>query len=477
MIAKQLEALLSSETSKTDLSYRSSADLVQRFQSLRGFRLLPKGRGKNAQHLNLKETVAGILSIASDKPGYAGTASKLLMNLKPVGGVGASFQGASTFGDAVARLLEDEEYLNSVLEVRFSVSEIYTNGHGRAAIVYHADSGPRVSYYVGSTATSLLGKGAEKTYDPNELISSAIKETVLFPKLFMTILRTRRINYPEHAFDHLVDPDEEEIEHRKDQRVKELGITQASNFLNMPVDTQVTWPDVETVVDFEGKRLVLMPRTRDTDTSIHIDLHGNKLSPSEAHTLANRFLSLMTWCDDQFCTLQDGSYGSHFPVAMNKRDLAFATAHHWIFDRKLPKSQEARTALALYRQGRNAEQNYLVPYAILSYVKVIEVRYGDKGEPQKWIEENYEPFKEQMELRAEVLAFEDACAETGEKPHRYIWKACRVAVSHVSKRAPSDPDEFDELRRLHAAANVVRGLARYFIKHELNLSDHPFDGT
>ncbi len=105
MIAEQLESILSEETARTDFSYRSQADLVQRFQSLRGFGMLPRGRGKNAQHLSLRETASGILSIIPEKPGYAGTAAKILKDLRPVGGVDASFCDAETFGKAITKIL------------------------------------------------------------------------------------------------------------------------------------------------------------------------------------------------------------------------------------------------------------------------------------------------------------------------------------------------------------------------------------
>jgi hypothetical protein len=68
----------------------------------------------------------------------------------------------------------------------------------------------------------------------------------------------------------------------------------------------------------------------------------------------------MSWCDDQYAVLQDGWSGNPVPVPTRKRDLGFTTAHTWIFDRKIPVSTEARKALAIYREGRNAEQNYLV---------------------------------------------------------------------------------------------------------------------
>jgi len=51
------------------------------------------------------------------------------------------------------------------------------------------------------------------------------------------------------------------------------------------------------------------------------------------------------------------------PVAVPRRNLGFTTAQYWIFDRQIPATEEARRALALYREARNAQQNFMVCYA------------------------------------------------------------------------------------------------------------------
>lgn len=55
---------------------------------------------------------------------------------------------------------------------------------------------------------------------------------------------------------------------------------------------------METVINFEGYRLILMLPTREHVTSIHIDLVGQGITSEKAVSLINRFLTLMTWCDD-----------------------------------------------------------------------------------------------------------------------------------------------------------------------------------
>jgi hypothetical protein len=54
--------------------------------------------------------------------------------------------------------------------------------------------------------------------------------------------------------------------------------------------------------------------------------------------------------------------------------------------------------------------------------------------------------------------------------------ACRLAVAHAGKYSKSDPDDTNELTRLHKAADVLRILARHFITTELRISDVMYSG-
>jgi hypothetical protein len=474
MIAKRLETILADEARKTDLSQRSPADIVQRFQSLREYGLLPKGRRKNAQHLSLAEVGNGILSIATVKSGFAGLASKVLNDLRPVGGIDASFERCITLGKAVEAVLDNSSTLDSLIEIRVSDSEIYKNGYCRATVEYVSGDTKKTANYVGKLAVSLLQPGAEKTFDPRQLISSVITETVFYPSFFRRLDRELKKEIPEQTAPFVTDPEDEDEETRKEERARRLGLTPISKFLNVGVDNQVTWPPEETMVDFEGYKLILLPKTRENTTSVHIDLHKNRLTTEDALTLINRFLSVLTWCDDKFAVLQDGWSGNPVPVAVPKRDLAFTTAYHWIFDRKIPKSNEARIAIALYREGRNAEQNYLTSYAVLSYYKIIELKHHGKN-TKNWLRNNFVILKQHPYLSEMLKAFEKDCG--AQQPHLYLFAACRTAVAHAKRKKPSDPNSSLELRRLHVAAAVLRELARLFIQNELHVSDCAFDGS
>lgn len=477
MYSKRFESLLAAEVGKTDLSQRAPDDMPQRFESLRGYRVLPAGRTKNVTPLSFSQMAATILAIATVKPGFAGLAGKTLANLRPVGGINASFQDSPTLGNAVERLLQDPAALYSLLELRVSDSEIYTNAHGRGAITYRSGDNILTAHYVHQNAKSLFQAGAEQGFDPRAVISSAVTEMLFYPPFFRRIVAELKREASAPPIMPVIDPQDDDEETRKEERAKRLGLLPNSRFLNLAVDNQVTWPPVETVVNFEGYRLILMPPTREHTTSIHIDLVGQGIASEKAVSLINRFLSVMTWCDDNFAILQEGWSGNPIPVPVLKPNLGFTTAYDWIFDRKIPASAEARKALALYREGRNAEQNYFISYAVLSYYKIIELKFGefDGQKVRDWIATNYPAVAGDKTLTREIIDFDK---ERGnEEPQKYLFKACRVAVAHSSVKNPSDPDELPELKRLHVAAHILRALARRFIRDELGVSECPYDGS
>ncbi len=167
---------------------------------------------------------------------------------------------------------------------------------------------------------------------------------------------------------------------------------------------------------FDRYQFVLMPNTHDHVQSIHVDLATNRLTDHEAMTIINRFLSIMTWCDDQFAVAQDGWSGNPVPVPVPRRNLASTTTHHWIFDRQIPASKKARRALALYREARNAQQNFLVSYAVLNFYKIVELKSDVSGEVKNWFRDNFERLAQDQSNR-DIFAHFVKISEARNRPN------------------------------------------------------------
>jgi hypothetical protein len=102
MFAKDTEILLSMLCQKSDVA-RITDDVAQRFEALRRYGKLPKGRERRAQQLTMGEIAAAILGLGPVNPKWAGHGAIILCDLYPVGGQVASFFGTETLQHAVER--------------------------------------------------------------------------------------------------------------------------------------------------------------------------------------------------------------------------------------------------------------------------------------------------------------------------------------------------------------------------------------
>ncbi|KRR29116.1 hypothetical protein CQ13_18425 [Bradyrhizobium retamae] len=393
----------------------------------------------------------------------------VLGGLRPVGGSGASFFEAETISDVVATLLTNEEARKSFIRMTLTVAETGINSNGGAEVVYQRDGQKRQAHFVQKEAVSLLSAGSEVGFDPDRQMNAPAMRAMAFTNEFFRRLAqecelAERFPAPVEG-----DGSEYDAEDAERKRYQKLGVRNNSHFLHIGVDNQVTWPKEERLITFDQYQLVLMPKTKEHVQSVHIDLVANRVDERTAMTVINRFLSVMAWCDDNFAIAGFGWSGNPVPVPVTKRDLAFTTAHEYIFDRKIPGSEEARRALALFREARNAQQNGFVSYAVLNYYKIIEIRNPGKEAARKWFLANFEALRATSRNNVDISRFLALCGN--EPPHKYIHDSCRIAVAHAGKHSKSDPDDAHEIVRLHTAARVMHLLARRFIEQEFAISD------
>lgn len=470
MLAKGLERALLELCGNEDASHGSYEAMEARFNALRSYGKLPRGRTLRAISLTDMQIAHAIMGLATCVPGWAGHAATILASLQPVGGPDAAFARAPNLTKAIEALLASSDERERVVCVRLSTAEAGINSNGYAQIVYVEGGTQRVCTYVSRMALSLTGAGGDVGFDHERRYAPVSREVVFNRKFFKSLAKRIEVarSLPPTSEG---DGSEYDAEEAKQARLKRLGATARSNYLTIGVDNQVTWPKEEMLVKFGDYQLVLMPKTKEHVQTAAIDLVANKLDMEGGLTVIHRLLSVMTWCDDQYAIAQSGWAGSPVPQPVPKRDLAFSTAHQWAFYRETPATEEARRALALYREARNAEQNFMVSYAVLNYYKIIEIRHPGFEASSAWVAQNLPTVLASKSEEDRTKAFLAACGN--EAPEKYIYAACRVAVAHASPNRVSDPDESKEIRRLHVAADVMRRLARRFIKHELGVSDSP----
>ncbi|WP_176251102.1 methylamine utilization protein MauJ [Sulfitobacter sp. HGT1] len=472
MYAKNLSLLLHRELSEP----RSFDETLTRFQSLRGYGQLPRGRERAAQRLTNDEIARAVLGYVPTQSGWAGHVALIMADLRPVGGVSASLRKARSLSDAMAALLDKEQDPKAFVSLTLSIARIPGNDEYQAKLIFEEDGLRRTASYVSKNALTLAVLGAESTFDHDRPLSSNSRQLVLDREFFSNLKRDVDLS---RALDRPLKTDWREYETEEEREIfdKSLGARRGSRFLNLGVDTTVAWPKDPTRVEFDGHHFVLFPKTKENSHSISIDLHHERITAEDARTLLNRFLSLLSWCDDRHAILREGWSGNPVPVPVPRRDMAFSTMIYWMFNRSMPDDDALLNCLSYYREGLNAAEAGIASQEVLSFFKVFESGFKDSGrreigpKTQEWI----------------ASVFDEACKKVdpsylkqfhenrqGKALAKYVYEDCRVAAAHASKNFPSDSDMSIETSRLSVAAEIIRALARHYIQMTFNFSESYF---
>lgn len=475
MYASNLQELLFHCCEHSDFSPQTFAEFTQRFNRLRSYGHLPKGRDQRKQLLTPIQIASAILGLVPTHAAWAGHGATILKSLSPVGGPKGGFFGTASLIEALALVLTDLNARNSLIAARIVVGQTGMNSNGGAIFTYEHQGIRRQAFFMSHRVTSLGREGTESSFDFEKRLASAASREIRFGRPFFERISRAMQAAARNPGEPVGDGSEYDEEEAKQALWKKLRVTPHSRFINLAADNHVTWPHEPTLVKFDDHHFVLMPRTRENVQSVHMDLVGNRLDDRGATTVIRRFLSLMAWCDDSFAMLGFGWSGNPVPVPVAKPELGFRTTSHYIFDRKMPSTAEARRALALYREARNAEHSQLISYAVLNYYKIIELTQRYRGSTKNWFRDNFAYARKFEHLKRSLDDFDKLRGKA--TPHEYIHRSCRVAVAHAGKDSKSDPDDASELQRLHTAADIMQVLARHCIEVEFKISDCMFDGS
>ncbi len=452
------------------LSWNEKLDQTQtRFESLRGYALLPRGRENSGIRLSDEQIANAVLSFAHPLPGSAGLASLILGDLRPVGGAEMSYKGEENLRRVVANLVGFGDPGSNLLRLTLSVGYNRQDEEYSATISFRENDRDKTASFVSKYNFSLLSSGAEKNYKHERLQNlTAVQRSfgsTFFRDLSSGLSISRKLDRPLKT-----DWREYETEQEKENFYQRLGARSSSRFLNLRVDAEVAWPKEPTRTKFGGHHFVLFPKTKDYSNSISIDLVNERISVTDARSLINRMLSVMSWCEDRPASLHEGWSGNPIPVQVPRKNLAFMTMPDWYFCRTVPDDDNLKRCLAYYRDGLNASSVGLASHAVVSFFRVFETTYDTREKILSWVNDVFPEIRKSIpEYMLNI--FEENREKIGVDYGNYIYKYCRVATAHAARDVPSDPDIANESRRLFNAAEVIRMLARYFIKEKYNFSD------
>jgi len=236
-------------------------------------------------------------------------------------------------------------------------------------------------------------------------------------------------------------------------------------WLNDGVKGGASWPREETKVNFGGHELILRPATKNTEQSIHVNLRN--ISIVDAMTLVNRFLSVLSWCDDQPMENHGGWAGNPMPVSVPRETRMVGSSIAFPFGRELEENSKARLALALFREGQTVNS---ISFQFLSYFKILNIFWNDryvngKNDIIEGIRQTLPNITDEQ-AQKRLTEIKDMEADVS----AYLYQSGRWAVAHAYADPIIDPDDTSDLRRLSQDLWIIKAIAEYLIVSELRIS-------
>jgi hypothetical protein len=234
------------------------------------------------------------------------------------------------------------------------------------------------------------------------------------------------------------------------------------HWMNLGVSGQCGWPTTRTEIIFGEQHFVLLPCTKESVPSIHMEIksHGS----NEELTVVNRFLSVVSWAYKDSLQNEYGWSGNTAPMPVPKPDLAIPI-NEWFLTKWSPLSDtKQRLAVALYREATSLNS---VPYQFLGYFKIINILYKLGPEQIAWIRGTLPKLKSPAKERIKKLS------QSVHDVATYLYESGRCAIAHAFSDPLVDPDDITHLHRLSADMDVARALAEYIIKYELGVPGYP----
>ncbi len=214
-------------------------------------------------------------------------------------------------------------------------------------------------------------------------------------------------------------------------------------------------------VSFEGERLFILPPEKDSLPAVFINARAQSLEATQSKIA--RFLSAWSWTERSGLRVEQWTSGSR-PFRFAGMQGRISTLH---FDfEHLPSNLPTRSALALafYREGLSLDH---VAYSFLSFYKVINAVFKERGAQKNWIRDNLQYVRDdRAAARVEELRNDDSIRSV----HEYIYTSCRNAVAHSHPDFDViNPDDPTDERRLSSDLPIIRDLARHLIRTEIGL--------
>lgn len=234
-------------------------------------------------------------------------------------------------------------------------------------------------------------------------------------------------------------------------------------WITLAFDTYSDFYESEIKFVYNGYNMEIL---RGTETEPHnLFIECNKLDDKKAYEAGYEFFSELAWFHETKVEYLFSTGGGH------KHRASVANGHYYRqawginFDNyEQPTfSDEQRLALAIHREAINSESKF---YRFLSYFRILNIRNKNGNKLQQWINTNY-PNVQQYFSR-DLL--QEGVTDVG----KHLYESGRCSISHASLQTTpiiANPDTYDDNFRISGEVQIMKELAVYFMKNDLNIPD------
>ena len=232
------------------------------------------------------------------------------------------------------------------------------------------------------------------------------------------------------------------------------------------VAPQIGWPMWVEKISYRGQHLLIIPQVDDYYPSVAV-MRGPGLPTIEsAQVLVLNFLSALCWLEGRGCEVAKWTSGS-LPrpvIGFARSGIHLMTRVHFDpFDIPDVADQKARWALAFYREGLSIQQ---IPYAFLSFFKIINIIHNPGRDQKAWINANIDAAAalERVAAKPRLDSLRTLKRDVGD----YLYELGRCAVAHAGHGVTVTPRSCD-LRRLAEDLPLMKALLAYCIEYEFGI--------
>lgn len=226
----------------------------------------------------------------------------------------------------------------------------------------------------------------------------------------------------------------------------------------------VFWPTKETKITFKDHEFILRPETDVLAPTIAVQALAGK-SYDQTVLVARRFLSALSWVSNTRVIEGTMSGGGH-PVQIGKnykggtRNINEKFKLDYLPDTNDP---DALLGLALYREAQNVNSHF---YSFLGYFKILNIRHSKGSDHAAWINNTLPKLANQFEVQKRISSLNNL---QGKSVGEYLWESGRCAIAHAHAQPLVDPENSEDLKRIHGDLSIIKALAEYFIEYELGI--------